>query len=226
MNLDQKIKKELINLPIWLSDKVELWLVLKDLKLATELIVKETIFNTEERTMRVREKNLQQVTNFVKKVGLLYRVRDQYNPGWKKIKIQGKFMKTDIVFCRKIVLVAKVQEFIDELYWCQTTLDRFSEKLDRLMGKLSGFPPAAVEEYARNMKDFDKKGFPKTLVGIAEFQAKYKDKYWEPYVRYFVRRGHEEEDCLPAIKWADVIRGDLPQLAEKFEKKLRKAKVR
>lgn len=80
MNDKEDLKKRLLNLPIYLHSKVELWLVLRDLKPATDIFVKKTLINKIDRSSRVPKRNLKVLEKFLKDVHLSYKLLDQYIP--------------------------------------------------------------------------------------------------------------------------------------------------
>jgi len=220
-----EIKEDLLKLPIRIDSKVNLWLVLADFKPATEVLVKETIFNKEERTESASEKDFNKVVSFIKNLGLNHRIRRQYNSGWRKIVVNGQTLKINVTFIRDVILVSKHEESVDQLYSCTTDLDRESESAHYQLGTLFGFPEKAVKEYAFWMRWYTTdKYFPKTLSRSIDTHKMLQDCYWEPYVQYIVRKGHEKEDSLVAKHWADRIRKDLPELAKKFEKEVGRAR--
>jgi hypothetical protein len=124
----------------------------------------------------------------------------------------------------KIFCVAKDKSVALSLYTILNTSPLPFDAHTKL-GRLYGFPKKAVYAYSANLKEIETQQFKK-MVGVAEFHNSFGHWYWEPYVRYIVRRGYEKEDSLIAKSWADEIRLELPSLAKQCEDDMKSATFR
>ena len=113
------------------------------------------------------------------------------------------------------------EEVVNNIYKL-STMDR---QIHLKLGELFIFPKDAVHAYADNIEDIKNYRFEK-IVNVVEFNKRFKHLYWEPYVRYCVRRGYEMEDSQQGKAWADEIRKELPELAKKFEAEIRNSVYR
>lgn len=215
----ENLKKRLLNFPINLQDKVEIWLILRDLKPATDIFLKKTLINKIDRSTKVTQRNLKIVENFLKDNNLFYKTIDQYNHGQLKIKVGHKYYYVNFTFFDKIFFVSKKEDFVESLYKAWTDLRGvFEPSVNRQLGILYGFPKEAVEEYVKAWSDPKVKSLPDNLEKAIEFHKRHKGEYWESYVSYIIRKGHDEEDTQVAKRWADCVRNEFPELALKFEK--------
>ncbi len=100
------------------------------------------------------------------------------------------------------------------------SLHRFDRDNQIKTGLLFGFPRDSVIAYADCLsKTQDEIG--KIMVGTGDLVLKneyLKDKYFTPYIFYNISREKIKKDSQIAQKWADVIRKDVPKLAQWFEK--------
>ena len=108
---------------------------------------------------------------------------------------------------KELLHVAKSQELVQKmkvLHWSENKKDIV------FRGIQYGFPKEAVHSFSKDHTTVN----TFTCQDVTKFP-------WKPYVRYMVRIGHEREDSLVAKKWAEVIRYDVPVLADWFEQKLK-----
>lgn len=84
-----------------------------------------------------------------------------------------------------------------------------------LRGLLYGFPRKAAEVYSREILKIEP--IKSEKLTFAFDSPDLKNKYWLFYNEYFLRKNFESIDSVVAKKWADLVRKEIPVVAEQFE---------
>lgn len=112
------------------------------------------------------------------------------------------------------IIVSYNPEFIKEI---DERMKEHTKENTLRNGELYGYPREATEQILNFWQNTDpvmKSGRKLALEGFG-------DEFL--YAGYMLRVGHEKEDVKPALKWAKIIREDIPELAKEFEKEVREA---
>jgi hypothetical protein len=218
----KKLKKELMELPISLSNKVELWLLLSGFKKATEILVVPSLWKNNNETKYSSPEDIKKTEAFLIKTGLFYKPIERIDEGKEK-QPDNCYRKTTLE--RTEFLLSLTPDDLDKFAQARKFLDH------QALGNFYGFPTETVIHFAlgHGIQILKGEGVninAEPLTSPVKFREMFINEYWYPYVQYLTRTGHELEDSQVAIKWADCIREDLPELAKEFEKEGREAEIR
>lgn len=220
----RKAQKKLLHLPVPVAAKVALWLVINDLKPAAEFEIQTTRFEPTEKALRVADKNYHQVVSFLRACDLCFEELDLHRQGYKRAKVGHEFRDIPVVIFGKRLYVAKNVATAQKLRKLLKSSSLGAQN-HAIIGELFGYPKKVAVEYAKFFsQEPGSKGHPLTWAN--EFYEMFKNKYWQPYVFYITRKGHELKDAQQGIKWADFTRKTFPELAEEFEKKMKRIKFK
>lgn len=186
-------KEEFQKLPIN-TGLALLWLVHKDAKsmatISTDFEWSENVLSNKDKFNIVQEKV---VRDALKEMGIKYRLSKRFGNTLHVSKDE------------EILLENEKLELLD------------TEEAHFKRGIFYGFGESNSKVYAEEVV---KPGemFPNKRLIHATMVPDLVDEYWYPYIEYLVRVDHEREDSIIAKEWADIVRKDLPELAEKYEK--------
>ncbi len=213
--LEKKLARRLLYLPLDVNEKVFLWLTYRGLKPVSEITVTRRNYSRLRRLLS--EKNLEtfepednsqkirRIRKWIRDAGLHIATEGKNDTSWHVGRDKDK-----------ATLSAKI-------------LHRFDYENEYKSGFLLGYPEESVKAYAHNR--VLKLGENQTSMvwpGMKFFYPFLKDKYYTPYLLYALRADRVKEDSQVAKTWADVIRKEVPTLAKWFEKSIadeRKRKV-
>lgn len=209
-DLSDENKNLLRSLPILhLDSKIELWLVLTGNKPATEIYVLPRYYNTGENILEVTDADIKQIEVFLQRNNLFFLLLSETNNRPNPFSaIHGLIEIHDRVF-----LVASDKKTLDEFSTAWKSRETPSPVNDLIFGKAFGFPNEAVQAYVNN---------PESLSSIIANMQHYQKENWIPYLSYSPRNKHPE-DLRVAKRWAKIIKTDLPDIAEVYEKRQRAA---
>lgn len=133
-------------------------------------------------------------------------------------KLEDWFKDAGVVFKKSQRNENTLHVSLDENVLEKHALSELDESAEAhlLRGKLYGFPEGAALAYSEVIEREDL--FPNEKVIHAPKVLELRDKYWYQYIEYLVRRGHEFEDSMVAKTWADVVRKEIPEVAQEYEK--------
>lgn len=209
--LEKKLARRLLYLPLDVNEKVFLWLTYRGLKPVSEITVTRRNYAVLRRLLS--GKNLK--TNEP--------VSDSDSNG-QKIRRIRKWVKDASLF---IATESKndtswhIGKEKDKVTLSEKILHRFDYDNEYKSGILLGYPEESVKAYAHNrVLKLGENQTPMVWPGMKFFDPFLKDKYYTQYLFYALRADRVKTDSQVAKKWADIIRKEVPTLAKWFEKSI------
>lgn len=137
--LDEKIIKAIESYPCWPSHKVDLLLVLMDLKPATEVCLQSEKWRAGQKEKKVSRKRIEKFKHFIKKLKLLYKIEKEYKGSVREGNDKSIKEWVAVPF-----LISKNKQYLDLL---ERAIKRDD---DELQGQAFGYPVSAIKAYCRN----------------------------------------------------------------------------
>jgi len=192
---DSVLKREVMKLSMYQTDRANLWLHIRGFKKGTSI---DYLPTTQDYV----------VTRLFKQKNNLEKFLDKYNLFYIKSNKTDRSKRVNYI-------VARDKKVAEELFSLFSEKHPHTKKTDYRIGMILGYPKNAVLGFD-NLSD---KSIRYKINRYARINNNIKklNIYWEPYILYMAREGYEYEDSLVAKKWADCIRTDLPELAKKIE---------
>lgn len=190
---EEDLSKRLLNLPIDLQEKVLLWLTYKGLKPVSEInAIKRELADGDLNAIKDCKN---EVRKWIEDAGLEYSFDSKYPDSWH---------------------VGRDKSEID---LSLSTLRIFDFENQYKTGILLGYPESSAKAYAKNrVLKLTDRPVPIIWPGNFLYHQETKNKYFTPYIFYALSIENLENDLNVAKKWADVIRSDIPELANIYEK--------
>jgi hypothetical protein len=188
----EEIRSSFLQLPKSINQKELIWLVYRDLKPLSSI---STDFDWSQNSLANKERfNLKDEKDFVdwlKEAGILYTLSQRNG--------------NTIHLSKDPVLLSKNQEL------------ELNESVDAhtFRGISYGFGEENSKAYALAIQKTPT--FPSDTIIHTIMVPEIISKDWYPYAAFLVRRNYELEDALPAQKWAEIIRSEVPQVAKDYE---------
>lgn len=199
MKNNQTLKDSLLKLPLDPGEKVLLWLTFVGQKPVSDIYVllrdkdklRKGQFSIKHQDV---ENNLKAIKAWISNSGLFFEIEKEHPYAWR--------VGRDKTLVEKSIKYLHLPE-----------KDKQCE-----LGLIFGYPKNSEEAYVNNQESTYEQ-FIKNMIPPRGIEGGNSEYFW-PYAIFAISKCHKDEGVGVAIKWADIIRKDLPELASQYEKSL------
>lgn len=201
-NLDSRNKFELDreriegieNALIDIQDKIDMILILKDLKPASDISLYSEEWLEGEEEKEINSKKIEEIKSLLKKNGLLYEPFEEKTIDWYVDKDGQKVRK------EKKFIIAKNEENLNLIKKALETGD------EELFGRAYGFPQSAIEAYLGKRK----------IIDSNKLSGKIKQQDALAFSKFKLSKDNWQEELKKAKEWADAIKETSPKIYNEF----------
>jgi hypothetical protein len=182
------------NAPLDIQEKVDILLILKDLKPASDISLYSEEWPEGEKEKEINPESIEKTEELLKKNNLLYEPFEEKVADWYKDEKGQKVRK------EKTFIIAKNEENLNLIKKAFETGD------EKLFGKAYGFPQTSIEAYLGKGEAIDSNKLPEEI----------KQQDALAFSKFKLSKDNWQEELKTAQKWADAVKETSPKAYNEF----------
>lgn len=217
----QEVKKEkeftreqietIEDIPVDPFEKVELILVRKGFKMATDIELTGNVWKIQEDSKQINKTRLKKVEESLKKAGYTYKTSDpeieeiiSIKEGIPEEEIKPEHESIEEKREKITITIAEDQKDLDEY------LEIIKNDSDKNMGKAYGFPESAIKAYLESDDNNSR------LISRKDLPEEIRKQEWSLFASFMMSKDKWKEELETVKKWAETVNRISPKIYKEY----------